>query len=158
MSRRISCCALFLTFALAAPAFGLSADETLPAWTSDVNAAWQKTLDTHRPMLVVVGSEGCSHCRRMQAETWSDSNVLGELSAGFVTARVDGNRQPSLLSHWNVRAYPTTLIFADDGRVLAKLTGYRSAGEIRGHLRAALEATQTIQPVQAQTEQIRSGE
>lgn len=119
-----------------------AAAEDRAVWTTDVNAAWQKTLETHRPMVAYVGSDGCPHCRRMQSDTWSNPQVLGDLSEGFVATWVDGNRNPSLIRHWNIRLYPTTLVFGDDGRVLARLTGYVSPSEVRSHLQSALVKNQ----------------
>jgi thioredoxin-related protein len=49
----------------------------------------QLAVSEHKPMLLYFGRYGCSTCRKMHAEVFSDASVSATYNADFVLAYVD---------------------------------------------------------------------
>lgn len=82
------------------------------------------------PVLLSVTAPWCTHCREMDAETYSEPRVAAHLSDGFVPVRVDADRQPRVRERYNVGGFPATAFLTPDGEVLTAagylgLTGFR---------------------------------
>lgn len=39
------------------------------SWGTDIQTAWKKAQTTNRPLLVIVTSSSCPHCRKMESKT-----------------------------------------------------------------------------------------
>ena len=67
----------------------------------------------------------CPPCRRLDAVTWKDPDVVAWLEANAIPLKIDAERNPALAERFMVEAYPT-LVFLDDGGVeLVRVLGYR---------------------------------
>ncbi len=110
-------------------------------WRSDYNAARREAADAGRPMAVVLGTDECVYCRKLEATTLRDAAVAGMLAGQFVPLKVDANRQPKLAQALRVNLYPTTVLAAPDGKIIAFLEGYQDAATMAEHLKRAVTAS-----------------
>ena len=104
--------------------FALGADTRV--WHRNVGTAWQQAVEKNRPLLMYISTARCAHCRKMQA-TLADPDVVSLVDESLVAVAVDGKRERKLVRQLAVRAYPTTLVIAPDGREVGRLEGYAAA-------------------------------
>lgn len=72
-------------------------------------------------------ADWCPPCRRLDATTWKDPQVIAWLEQHAVPLKIDAERWTDLAARFEVEAYPT-LIFVDaSGREKLRLLGYRDA-------------------------------
>ena len=87
-------------------------------------------------------TEDCFHCRRLEAGPFRDPAVVALMNERYVPLRVDAAKSPRLTEALRIQAYPTMIIAAADGKILAFLEGYQDARPLHDHLQRAL-AVQT---------------
>jgi thioredoxin-related protein len=129
---------LGLTVVCLAAAAGTAADPSV-TWHTDYAAAMKEAEKKKLPLLVVIGTDACTHCRRLEAETLQDEKVKGALVGQFVTLKIDGNKEPALVHALNVQVYPTCVLAGPDGKIHGYLQGFQDVDEFR----AALAKAQT---------------
>jgi len=97
--------------------------------------SYENGLDTAgrdgRFVVVDFYTSWCRDCKKMDADTFSDPEVVRMLSEGFAAVKVDGEERPELVSGYGVFAYPTVWILAPDGTRIHQRIGYVSAEEFR---------------------------
>jgi thioredoxin 1 len=90
----------------------------------------QALLRPERLTVVDFSATWCGPCRRLEP-------ILGELAAELPTVdffKLDADRSQQLAMHWGVQAVPTILVLRD-GRVVDRMVGLRSKGELAERLR-----------------------
>lgn len=93
----------------------------------DVDVAWTAAQKTKRPMLLFVSAADCRFCTKMVNETYSHPHVARALAASCETTRVSREQRPDLVRRLRVRAYPTTIVIAPDGKELGRIEGFLNA-------------------------------
>jgi thioredoxin-like negative regulator of GroEL len=131
---------------LAAPA---PAAEPAIHWRADYNAARKEAQEKGLPLLVEVGTEECFYCKKQDATTFRDPEVVALVNARFVPVRVDANRDPVFAQALRVQIYPTTVLGAPDGKVLSFLQGYTPADQLQEALKRAAPPPTAPEPSSA---------
>ena len=98
----------------------------------------------HKPMLLYFGRYGCSTCRKMHAEVFSDAAVSAQYNAEFVLAYVDtesGNRirldngetitEMQFATRSRMLGTPTFVFFSPEQKPLFKKAGFQSVTQMR---------------------------
>ncbi|MCX7700700.1 MAG: thioredoxin family protein [Gemmataceae bacterium] len=134
MARFLSLSALFIFVVVRA-----SAQE--PSWRTDYRSARQEAREKGLPLLVDFGTANCFWCRKLETTTFRDPSVAALLKEQFVPLRIDADRDPALAQHLRIQSYPTLVLAAPDGKILAFIEGYLEAPKLLPHLRAAVAAT-----------------
>jgi len=111
-------------------------------WRADYDSARKEAVDKARPIFLEFHTDECYHCRRLEAGPFRDPAVIALLNERFIPLRVDGNKAPRLAQALRIQAYPTMIIAATDGKILAFLEGYMDAKPLAEHLQRSL-AVQT---------------
>ncbi len=109
---------------------------TEPTWLHSYEAGLRLAQRTHRPLLLSFHTPGCSWCAKMDAETFTDPQVV-ELSRRFVCVLLQSDTDPEALHRYNVTEFPTTLLTDPQGHLLSATTGYVPATELLPALRKA---------------------
>lgn len=102
-------------------------------WRTDYPSARKEAEEKKLPLLVVVGTDQCVYCRKMEATTFADKDVLAQLAGKVVFLKVDANKDAEFARAMKVNIYPTTIIASTEGRVFAYLAGYQSPEQFREH-------------------------
>jgi len=97
-----------------------------------------------RPMLLYFGRYGCSTCRKMHSEVFSDATVSAKYNANFVLAYVDtesGNRirldsgetitEMQFASRNRILGTPTFVFFSPEQKPLFKKAGFQSVAQMK---------------------------
>jgi thiol:disulfide interchange protein len=147
----LACASLFPTGAQAqavaapAPAFRLAdCDGDGIAWhtdPTDIIAAMRQAVADGTPVLVVLHADWCPWCRRMDAETFQDPNVIA-LSRRFVCIEVDTDTPfgQAFARQLNSSSVPTTALYTSSGSLQPLVVGYEDAADYAAAMQAALDA------------------
>lgn len=103
-------------------------------WATDYNAARKEAAEKGRPLVIDCRKNQCPWCDRLESTTLRDSAVTSMLNKKFVALRLQLEKDPRLIEALGIEAFPTTVLAAADGKILAKLEGFKEAGEFLGHL------------------------
>lgn len=95
---------------------------------TDLESARALATENGRRLVVFVSMNNCVFCDKMHAETFSDGSVIGSLSRSeFETVAIKRESHPAFVAEHDIKIYPTTLVFSDDGKLLAKIDGFVAA-------------------------------
>src|SRR5881394_760363 len=86
--------ALFGALVLAACARDASAQSIV--WRTDYNSARKEATDKGRPILIDFGTENCMWCQKLEMSTLRDPAVVKLLNEGFISLKVDADRESTL--------------------------------------------------------------
>lgn len=114
-----------------------------PAWRTDYNAARKEAAEKGLPLMLVVGTDNCFYCKKLEAGPLRDPGVAAALAGSFVPLKVDAHREPALARALKVQAYPTTVLAGADGKIHAFIEGYVEADRLSEHLKRAANAAAT---------------
>jgi thioredoxin-related protein len=105
--------------------------------------ASQQAGSEKKPMLLYFGRYGCSTCRKMHAEVFSDESLFTKYNADFVLAYVDtesGDRiklangeritEMQFASRSRIIGTPTFIYFSPEQEPLFKKTGFQSVAQM----------------------------
>ena len=128
-----------------------AAEKSASLWHRDIGKAWKATQSGTRPMLLFVTMDGCTYCQKMKYETYADEGVKAALKESFVAAAAAAENNPGLVRRFNIESYPTTMIFAPNGKMLDSIVGYIGPEQMQRRLQAVVPNRQTKhQPVSTQ--------
>jgi thioredoxin-related protein len=106
-------------------------------WRTDYRTARQESRDKGLPLIVDFSTENCFWCRKLESTTFRDPVIAGILRDEFIPLRIDASRDPNLAQILRIQSYPTLVLAAPDGKILAFVEGYLEAEKLLPHLRAA---------------------
>lgn len=116
----------------------LAADVSLAAaevqWKKDLRQAAAQASQEKKPLLVMVSAPWCGYCQQMLKTTFRDEKLIGHLNQCFVPVYLDADENPELVEQLEVEGLPTTLIISAELKVLERLSGYQSAGQLNGQI------------------------
>jgi tetratricopeptide (TPR) repeat protein len=122
------------------------AGEKQVIWRTDYDAARKESSEKGLPLFLELISEGCFHCKRLEAGPLRDPAIVALLADRFIPVRVDGATSPKLVEALRVQSYPTIVLAHADGRIADVIEGYRDAKLLHEHLQRAL-AVESSTPV-----------
>lgn len=109
----------------------------------NLTEAWQQAETQNKPMFLYFGRYGCSICRKMHQEVFSDPQVKENYTNRFVLAYVDtesGNRitmpngerttEMQFAAHSRIVGTPTFIYYGNDQKPLFKKTGFQSIDQM----------------------------
>ncbi len=128
-------------FCLLSSVFCSSAHAEEVDWRADYNAARKEATEKGRPILLDFGYEGCTFCRKLDATTFRDPEIVKVLNNKFIPLRIDIEKDPRhLAEQLGLQKYPTIVFATPDGHVLGTIEGYQEPGPFQENLGRVLEA------------------
>ena len=128
--------------------------------------ATQLASRENKPMLLYFGRYGCSTCRKMHAEVFSDESVNAKYNTAFVLAYVDtesGNRislangeritEMQFAARSRIVGTPTFVYFSPEQKPLFKKAGFQSISQMNLYGDYILEQHYRAMPLQEFMEQ-----
>ncbi len=84
-----------------------------------------------KPVMVKFHADWCHFCRKMDRETFTDSNVKNVLN-DFITVKVDVESKEGMVyaRQFGVTALPTIVMFDKSGKKTYHQTGFHSAEQL----------------------------
>jgi thiol:disulfide interchange protein len=96
-----------------------------------------------KPVLYDFTAAWCGPCHRLDEEGWGDPEIAALVNRSYLPARVvdrdreDGKNTPAideLERRYSVNAFPTLVVAAPDGSLIAKMQGYGGRGRLHEFL------------------------
>lgn len=129
-----------------ATVFGLplqAADPKPIAWRTDYDAARKEAIEKGLPLFVVIGTENCYYCRKLEAGPFRDEAIQKQVGGNFVALKIDANAEPNLARALKVQAYPTLVLASPDGKIHNFIEGYVESDRLAEHMKRAVAASTT---------------
>ena len=108
------------------------------AWTTDLDAARERSAKEHKPVLVYFTASWCGPCQRMKTTTWADAKVAAAV-ANYIPVKVDIDEQRAVAAQFGVQSIPRVEVLGPgDARALVVEGGVTpdeflsSLGQARG--------------------------
>ena len=133
---------VLVTMSLFAPQ-STAAEPSKIIWHTDYNTARKEASEKGLPLFLVIGTEDCYYCRKLEANTFKDAGIAAQLAGNFIALKVDANREPTLAKALKVQAYPTMVLAGADGKIHNFIEGYLEADRLSEHMKRAVAATTT---------------
>lgn len=96
-------------------------------WAASPRQATEAAERTGRMILVTVGADWCHYCRKMEQDVWKRGQIEKVISESYVPLRLDSDHHQDLIGRLQVQAFPTTLVFSPDRKLIARMEGYVDA-------------------------------
>ncbi|MBS1912738.1 MAG: thioredoxin fold domain-containing protein [Bacteroidetes bacterium] len=122
-------------FMLVAMAVALHADPIELEWRTIVQGL-ESAPKENKFIVLDIYTDWCGWCKRMDRDTYKDSNVVGYMSSRFIPCKMNPEKSGKLtydgkeytLGEFSqalgVTGFPTTVIFDQKGKILTALPGY----------------------------------
>jgi thioredoxin-related protein len=98
-------------------------------WRRDYTAARREAEEKNRPLMLDFGTEHCFWCKRLETSTFQDPSVIALLNERFIPLKIDAEREATIAQSLHVQSYPTIIVGAPDGRILATIVGFKEPAE-----------------------------
>jgi thioredoxin-related protein len=103
------------------------ADKPVP-FRKDVDATLKEVAQKKRAYFIKFETDWCVPCKQMAELVFTAKHVAD--SVGEITCLiVDGDARKDLTEQHKVKAYPTGILFGEDGKEIARYVGYQSVKE-----------------------------
>lgn len=107
-------------------------------WRYDYNQARREAQDKSKPLLVDFGTDNCFWCVKLDTTTFRDPTIIALINEKFVPLKVNAMHNPSLTEFLRIQSFPTVVLAAPDGKILATLEGYMESTRFHEHVQRAL--------------------
>jgi thioredoxin-related protein len=90
------------------------------------------------PIIIYCTRDACPWCVRLQVETFSNPVVAKSMNERFVPLKVHAGQDPRLIEALKIRAFPTVILAAPDGKILMTVEGFQEAVKFQENLQRVL--------------------
>jgi thioredoxin-like negative regulator of GroEL len=112
-------------------------------WRTDYNTARKEAAEKGLPLLVVIGTDDCFYCRKLEAGPLRDATITTLVGPNFIALKLDATRAPEIAKALKVQVYPTTVLAGPDGKIHSFIEGYLEADRFGDQLKRTLTQVNT---------------
>src|SRR5262245_1322247 len=87
-------------------------------WAKGLRAAHDVSVQTDKPMLILVASESCPPCRKLKTTTLSDPRMVKYINSAFVPIQLDFEKDAKAIEILEVEQIPSTIVLSPDADLL----------------------------------------
>ena len=109
-------------------------------WEFDYEAALGEAQSRDQFVLAYLYTDWCSYCKKMDSETFRDSDLIDEMSDSYVWLRLNAEKQEDgvlLQKRFGITGYPCTIIMDQNGTEVDRIQGYVPVGRFKEAVRKA---------------------
>ncbi len=131
--------ALFMLFLTSSPGAAQSYDQnankastsgaplTRMPWQRDLRQAMKEAKESGKMILIDVYTDWCGPCKKLDADTYTNPEVLTYLTRTFICVKV--NAEDPKLGYWvsskyGIDAYPSIIVLSPDRKMKGKFSSY----------------------------------
>ncbi len=132
---------LITAAALALPGAAAAAEPIV--WRTDYNSARKEAIEKGQSLCVVIGTDNCFYCRKLEGGPLRDPVINAHLTTNFIPLKLDANKEPALAKALKVQLYPTIVLAGSDGKINAFIEGYVEADRLNEAMKKTAPVTVT---------------
>jgi len=92
-----------------------------------------------KPLLYDFTAAWCAPCHRLDSEGWTDPEIASLINRDYLPVRIvdrqqeDGRNSPAIEEaqrKYSINAFPTLIVAAPDGRLIARVQGFGGRGSL----------------------------
>jgi thioredoxin-like negative regulator of GroEL len=121
---------------LSLPRMAPAADPVV--WRTDYVAARKEASEKGLPLFVVIGTDNCFYCRKLEAGPCRNAAVVAQLTTNYIPLKIDASRDPDLAKKLRIQLYPTIVMAGPDGAIHDFIEGYLEADRLTEHMKRTL--------------------
>lgn len=106
-------------------------------WLHDLDDALARSAETGQPVIAYFTFNTCSWCKKLEAETYSDPEVISR-SRDFVWVKVNRDVTPEIPEQFCVTAYPSLITLGLNREKIHRFSGFRTPEQFLPMLDEAL--------------------
>jgi thioredoxin-related protein len=118
-------------------------------WQSDLQTARRAAVESGRPILIVVGGDRCTYCRKLEAETLGDPSVATYVNTSFIPVHLDCKKDRRATEILEVQALPTCVVLSPEADLLGTIEGFIRPPEFTNMLHQSLNYHRKLQKERA---------
>lgn len=153
MRTRIALTVVFLFAGIAgAAAAAPPASQPAIVWEKYTDDLFARAKKENKLVILDLEAVWCHWCHVMEETTYRDEDVKKLIGQKYIAVRVDQDSRPDLANKYEDYGWPATILFAPDGRELAKRQGYLRPLQMSSMLQAFIDDPRpgpSIQPAEA---------
>lgn len=92
-------------------------------WRNDPEGRKEASV-SGKTLLISFYADWCGYCKKMDATTFRDRQVVAYVEKYFVPVKVDSDKEKQLAASYFVRGLPTTVFAKPSGEPISSLPGY----------------------------------
>ena len=92
-------------------------------WQKDIDAAFEIAQKEHKNIMLMVESQNCRWCKKMEDETLADKNVQKRLAA-YSLVKVSRGEERIMNQLPMIHGVPTIFFMTSEKKILQKVVGY----------------------------------
>lgn len=142
-TRLVAVVPIVVTLVVGLTARPARAADPVVTWRTDYNTARKEAQEKGLPLFLVVGTDDCFYCRKLENIALKDAGVAALLANGFVPLKLDANREPALAKALKVSLYPTMVLAGTDGKIHAFVEGYLEPDRLAEHMKRTVSTSTT---------------
>lgn len=105
-------------------------------WYTSLDEAIKQASVEDKLIFVDFHATWCPPCKLMEQQTFTNKAFIAA-SQDWVMAKVDTDKDPDTAIKYGVAGLPTLAVLHPDGKPVAGVSGYHSAGELQQFMQAA---------------------
>lgn len=126
-------------------------------WVADLATAQRIAASRNQLVLLHFTADNCPPCRRIEENIFSDAIFGRSVAEAYVPVKVNVTLNPSLAEQYRVKAWPTDILIAPDGREVHRMISQQDKNQYITSLRQVAWAYQS-QPGNTSLAAMRTGD
>ncbi|DAB39596.1 MAG TPA: thioredoxin family protein [Sulfurovum sp. UBA12169] len=102
-------------------------------WQKDIDAAFEIAQKEHKNIMLMVESQNCRWCKKMEDETLADENVQKRL-ASYSLVKVSRGEERIMDQLPMIHGVPTIFFMTPEKKILQKVVGYFNVEDFLGYI------------------------
>jgi thioredoxin-like negative regulator of GroEL len=124
------------------------------SWRTDYTKALGEAAESRRLVLLDFGTQACTCCRKLDATTFRNAEVIRLVNDNFIAVKIDAEREPDLARTMHVDSYPTLIVAGADRKVLGTQVGYVDAAGMTAFVNKLVKRLPAVQTVKVEADGI----
>lgn len=107
-------------------------------WQNNLDVALRSAQREGKIVMADFYTDWCHWCKKLDNEVYSDARVA-ELSAQFICAKIDADKDRDSVNKYMIRGYPTIIFFDGSGNEKGRIPGYIGSEELLDKMKGVLQ-------------------
>jgi thioredoxin-related protein len=120
-----------------------TSDRDIP-WLRSATQAAKLAQSTGKPILIYVRSKNCHYCDLLQQNTWQNQTVKAQVMQNAIPLKLTLEDNPEAVKAMQVKGFPSTILFSNDRKFLARVDGYFKPEDFSSKLSSLASQSQPL--------------